>query len=339
MLVERAPVHPVSGTESPGGRRPVEPLGPDIRSIQPGGGWCMAIELAWGRVRRWWLKSFRPGYVARMAARRQGSENACPHEVLDPRDVKFFRNQGGYYWLPQDDPFAWRDRLPFVRAGLGELVLLGGGLLVLALVCAWVRWPWAVVPASLAAGVGYFYRNPRRVPPFGPGLVVAPADGRVVAVEEVEDEFLGGRGWRVVIFLSIFDVHVNRVPVEAKVIGCRYRRGRFLNALRSRASRENEQLEIRLEETVPPYRPFIVRQIAGAIARRIVCQAIPGEILPRGGQFGMIKLGSRTELLLPAEPGLELLAREGEKVRAGVTVVARYAAQLQGGVSAGKRGM
>src|SRR5438477_12958060 len=84
-------------------RLPVEPMDPQITSIQPGGGFCMRLELGWGYVRRWYLKTFRPGYVARMAGLRRGDRNACPFDALDPRDVKFYRNQGGYYWVPHDD--------------------------------------------------------------------------------------------------------------------------------------------------------------------------------------------------------------------------------------------
>jgi phosphatidylserine decarboxylase len=108
------------------------------------------------------------------------------------------------------------------------------------------------------------------------------------------------------------------------VIGLGYRPGKFLNALRPASARENEQLEIRLEESLPPYRKLIVRQIAGAIARRIVCWLKPGDELERGAQFGMIKLGSRTELVLPREPGLVIEVRPGVKVWAGTSVLARF---------------
>ncbi|MBI2479042.1 MAG: phosphatidylserine decarboxylase family protein, partial [Planctomycetia bacterium] len=107
----------------------IEPLPPEIKSIQPGGGVCMRIELAWGYWRRWYLKTFCRRYLADMLATREGTTNACPHEVLDPRDVKFYRNQGGYYWPAANDPFCGRDRLPFARAGLAELMILGGSML------------------------------------------------------------------------------------------------------------------------------------------------------------------------------------------------------------------
>ncbi|NLF70118.1 MAG: phosphatidylserine decarboxylase family protein [Candidatus Anammoximicrobium sp.] len=299
-----------------------------IRSIQPGGGVCMRIELGWGYVRRWWLRRFRRSYVRRMETLRQGDENRCPHPVLDPRDVKFYRNQGGYRWDVADDPFAWRDRLPWARVGLAELVLLGGGCLFLTLLAVWLYWPVSFVPAVLGLFIVSFFRNPRRRIPGEPGLVVAPADGKVVAIEELpHDDYLGGRAVLIGIFLSIFNVHMNRSPVAARVIGMTYRRGKFLNALRPASAQENEQIAVRLEENAPPHRRMIVRQIAGAIARRIVCWVAPGEDLDRGGQFGMIKLGSRTELVMPWEPGLEVCVRLGDHVRAGSSVLAQYGAE------------
>jgi len=285
----------------------------------------MRWELAWGRLRRWYLKKFRKGYVARMHALRRGDPRGCPHEVLDPRDLKFFRNQTDCLWAPADDPFAWRDRLPFARVGLAELVILGGLSLLAAALLAWVYWPLAWIPLVFGLFVAWFFRNPRRVSPTGVGLIVSPADGLVVSVEEMaHQEYIGGPAVVIGIFLSVFNVHINRAPARSRVIGLGYRPGKFLNALRPASARENEQLEIRLEESLPPYRKLIVRQIAGAIARRIVCWLKPGDELERGAQFGMIKLGSRTELVLPREPGLVIEVRPGVKVWAGTSVLARF---------------
>lgn len=302
----------------------VEPLPAEITSIQPGGGLCMKLELAWGVWRRWYLKTFRPRFVARMLAKRQGTAGGCPHEAIDPRDVKFFRNQGGYFWAPADDPFDWRNRLPFARAGLAELVILGGSMFLLAAVSAIVFWPLAIGFALAGIGIVWFFRDPERKIPTAPGAVVSPADGRIVAVEEVDDEFIGGQAVLIGIFLSVFNVHINRAPVDARVVGLRYCRGKFLNALRPESARENERMEIRFEQTSPAGRRLVVRQIAGAIARRIVCWAAPGEVASRGERFGMIKLGSRTELVIPREPGLEILVSPGQKVCAGSTELARY---------------
>ncbi len=285
----------------------------------------MRIELAWGRWRRWYLRTFRPGYVRRMAALRQGTPHNCPHEVLDPRDLKFYRNQNDCGWEPEHDPFRWRDRLPFARSGLAELVILGGACFLAAAVLGLWYWPAALAPAALGLFVLSFFRNPSRTVPADPGLVVSPADGTIAAIDEVEyDEYLGGPAVLIGVFLSVFNVHINRVPTGARVVGLSYQPGKFLNALRPASARENEQLAVRIEEADAPHRRMIVRQIAGAIARRIVCWARPGEEFSRGAQFGMIKFGSRTELLLPRENGLEIAVRLGQKVKAGTTVVARY---------------
>lgn len=318
-------------TETPTATRPratLEPMDPQITSIQPGGGVCMRMELAWGHVRRAYLKMFRRGYVARMLALRKGTHNVCPHDVLDPRDVKFYRNLGGYYWEPQDDPFTWRDRLPFARVGLTELWMISGTFFVLAGILACIFWPLAPVATFLGLCIVWFFRNPRRIPPAGTGLVVSPADGTVVHIEEIaHDEFIGGPAVLIGIFLSVFNVHINRTPVAARVIGLTYRRGKFLNALKPASARENEQLAVKIEETTAPHRRMIVRQIVGAIARRIVCWVKPGDELAAAEQFGMIKLGSRTELVLPREPGLVIAATLGQKVKAGTSVLARYDSQ------------
>jgi phosphatidylserine decarboxylase len=305
----------------------VEPLDASIDSIQPGGGFCMRVELAWGALRRGCLRLFRRGYIERMADVRQGEDSGCPHPVLDPRDVKFYRNQGGYHWRREDDPFTWRDRLPFARVGLAELILMCGTCLILTVVAAWLWWPASFVPAILGVFFLSFFRDPRRSIPGETGAVVAPADGKIVEVVELDhDEFIGGPAVMIGIFLSVFNVHINRTPVAARVIGLTYRRGKFLNALRAVSARENEQMAVRLEESVFPHRRMVVRQIAGALARRIVCWVAPGEELERGEQFGMIKLGSRTELLLPRESGLDIQVQIGQHVKAGTSIVARYAA-------------
>lgn len=332
---------PTEGTSSTAaGPLPLEPMDPLVRSIQPGGGVIMRLELAWGHVRRFWLRTFRPGYVRRMAAARKGDHNVCPHEVLDPRDVKFHRNQGGYHWDAADDPFRWRDKIPFARAGLAELLFFGSLTLgpAVALAILLVAAPdllplaavvalWLVVTGLAVVGglIVWFFRDPPRTVPAAPGLVISPADGTVASIEEIEyDEFIGGPAIKIGIFLSIFNVHLNRAPVVARVIGIKYRRGKFLNALRPESARENEQLSVRLQETAAPFRRYIVTQITGAIARRIVCWIKPGDELDRGERFGMIKFGSRTELVLAREPGLVVRVKPGDKMRAGSSVMATY---------------
>jgi phosphatidylserine decarboxylase len=308
-------------------RRTPEPIPDNLTSVQPGGGACYRVELAWGRWRRWYLRTFRAGYVRRMAALRHGSDQGAPHEILDPRDLKYCRNRCTCDWDPRDDPFRWRDRLPFARWGLAELELMGFPLLALAAAGAWWHWWLAIVPLVLLAFVVYFFRDPPRRVPREPGALVSPADGTVVEVIELADEpFVGGAAVRISIFLSIFNVHVNRAPSDSRVVRLRYSPGKFLDARDPMSAIANENLWIGLEEESAPYRRLVVRQVAGLIARRIVCNLRSGERVERGHRFGMIKFGSRTELILPLEDGLTVLAAVGQKVRGGATVLAQYAA-------------
>jgi len=302
-----------------------EPLPDNLTSVQPGGGVCYQVELAWGRLRRWYLRTLRPGYVARMAELRRGSTAGAPHDILDPRDLKFCRNRCECDWDADDDPFRWRERLPFARWGLAELQLMGYPLLALTALGAWFHWSWAIVPAVLLVFVLYFFRDPPRRIPTEPGLLASPADGTVSDVTHIaHDEFIGGPAVRIGIFLSIFNVHINRSPADARVIALRYHRGAFMNALNPESSIKNENLWIGLEEDVPPHRRIVVRQIAGLLARRIVCNLRPGEHVARGQQFGMIKLGSRTELIVADEPTLRVLVEPRQKVKGGSSVLARY---------------
>jgi phosphatidylserine decarboxylase len=261
-----------------------------------------------------------------MAELRRGDCRGTPHDVIDPRDLKYCRNLCGCSWEAADNPFYWRRSIPLAPWGAAELVLMGGPLLVLTVLAAASPW-WYLAPLS-AAVLGliiYFFRNPRRRVPLKAGLWVAPADGTIAEITPLaHDDFVGGPALRIGIFLSIFNVHLNRSPVAARVIALRYAPGEFLNALRPESALRNENLWIALEEDSPPFRRLVVRQISGAIARRIVCDLRPGEVIPRGHVFGMIKLGSRTELILPAEEGLEVKVRVGQKVKAGATVVAEY---------------
>jgi phosphatidylserine decarboxylase len=303
-----------------------EPLPDNITTVQPGSGVCYRVELAWGQLRRGYLKTFRPGYVRRMAALRKGDAEGAPWEVLDPRDLKFCRNRCTCDWDPADDPFAWRNRLPFARWGLAELQLMGWPLLFLTVFLAYSAWWYlALIPGVLLALVVWFFRDPPRPVPEGPGLVVSPADGKIAEITRLEhDEYIGGPAVKIGIFLSIFNVHLNRTPATARVIALRYHPGEFLNALDPECLVKNEAMWIGLEEEEPPHRRMIVRQIAGAYARRIVCALRPGEVVPRGGKIGMIKLGSRTELIVPDSPDLEVEVNLGDRVKAGSTIMARY---------------
>ncbi|WP_417379533.1 phosphatidylserine decarboxylase [Gimesia sp.] len=329
--------HPeTSGTSYP--LLNVEAMDPQLTTIQPGGGIIINLEMLWGRWRRFWLKTFRRGYVQKMQSKRQGDFNPCPHEVLDPRDLKYHENQGGYYWETEDDPFAYRSRLPFAREGLAELIVLstlffGGAALTAGLllanqasgVIAIFGWLVAFVLLLLGLEIVWFFRNPNRKIPAGAGVIVSPADGTFDTIEEIEHhEYIGGPAIEIGIFLSIFNVHINRMPVAGKIIKLAYKPGKCLNALRPESTRENERLEVYLQMPAPTNRPMLVQQITGAIARRIVCRIKPGDELTRGQQFGMIKLGSRTVIVFPKEPGLEILTKPGDKLQAGSTILAKY---------------
>ena len=179
-------------------------------------------------------------------------------------------------------------------------------------------WNWAGgILVFLAGFILYFFRDPERVPPAAPGVVVSPADGRVM---EIVDEPLGSRpGRRISIFLAIWDVHVNRAPLAGRISKIEYRPGRFHVAMRSRASRENEQNVVHLSTA---HGEILFRQIAGWIARRVLFWKSEGDPVALGERVGMIRFGSRVDVWLPA--GAEVLVRPGQHVAGGRSVLARW---------------
>jgi phosphatidylserine decarboxylase len=169
-----------------------------------------------------------------------------------------------------------------------------------------------------------FFRDPPREIPADDRTIVAPADGKVVDVTTLPHyEFIGGPAVRIGIFLSIFNVHINRAPATGRVLEMHYHPGEFLNALNPESAERNEFMWIGMEHVGMPTVRFAVRQISGMLARRIVCPLEPGVTVPRGEKFGMIKLGSRTELIVPAGT-VEITVKVGDKIRAGSDVVARW---------------
>jgi phosphatidylserine decarboxylase len=178
--------------------------------------------------------------------------------------------------------------------------------------------------AVVWAEILYFFRDPERTIPVDPNALVSPADGLVTHVGEVADaDFPGGRAFRISIFLSIFNVHVNRVPRTARVKEVRYIPGCFLDARHPECGARNEQLWLDLEDAGTG-RPIRLKQVSGAIARRIVCWVRPGEEVRAGDRYGMIKFGSRTEVYLPAEVPIDVLVKVGDTVRGGADVLLRY---------------
>jgi phosphatidylserine decarboxylase len=186
---------------------------------------------------------------------------------------------------------------------------------------------WIVQYVEIALGLVFlwmlsFFRDPERVVPQDKNILLAPADGTIADIETVDEPgFIGGKALRVGIFLSIFDVHINRSPCRAKVEKITYREGQFLDARNPQAGKANESNDLWLTRIESPNDKLIVRQISGAIARRIVCRVNVGAELVSGERFGMIKFGSRTELYVPTRDGVECLVKIGDKVKAGLTPV------------------
>jgi len=209
----------------------------------------------------------------------------------------------------------------------GTVFILGGAaavVIVFVLALAFRSWPlWVagVVVLVIAIWIAYFFRDPERVGPRGDRLVIAPADGRVVMITPVDEpDFVHGRAIRISIFMNIFNVHVNRYPVNGTVAYEHYNPGRFLNAAAEKASLENEQMSVGIVGT--SYK-VLVRQIAGLIARRIATYATVGATAVQGDRMGIIRFGSRVDVFVP--PDATIRARVGERPVAGVTVLAELA--------------
>ncbi len=230
-------------------------------------------------------------------------------------------------------------RIALTKYGWPEVVVLPAIVLVMMIVCLAVGvlylWQsylsgWAVVSieailAVVLVWVLLFFRDPYRAVPPDKNILLAPADGKITDIEIVEeDNFIGGKALRIGIFLSIFDVHINRAPCDVKVERITYRKGRYKNAMNPESGRVNESNEVGLVRTEAPNDRLIVRQISGAIARRIVCEATEGQELTGGEKFGMIKFGSRTELYVPARENVKRQVKVGDKVKAGLSVLVRY---------------
>lgn len=210
----------------------------------------------------------------------------------------------------QANGHAW----PIAPEGIPFLLPLGA---VGALLTAWTPWgALAFLPAVFSA---WFFRNPSRVPPSAPGLLISPADGKVVLVQAMhEPMFLRKNCVRVSIFMSPMDVHVNRMPLSGLVRNVRYTEGKFHIASKPIASQVNEQCAVHIESENGE--DVMVVQIAGTLARRIVCDVRPGHTLKAGERFGLIRFGSRVDVYVPEEYDLSVTV--GQRVKAGRTVIA-----------------
>ena len=248
-------------------------------------------------------------------------------------------------------------RIPFTKYGLPEVVVLPAVVFVVMVafllgfpvrstsgfgIPLWATISVEIILAIVLISVLLFFRDPYRPVPTDQNLLLSPADGRITDIEIVdENDFIGDlphpdvhrdRGTlRIGIFLSIFNAHINRAPCNAKVEKITYRQGAYKNAMNPKSGRVNESNNIGLARTDSPQDRLIVRQISGAIARRIVCEARQGQELASGEKFGMIKFGSRTELYVPARSDVKCLVQIGDKVKAGLTPLVRYErAELHG---------
>lgn len=191
--------------------------------------------------------------------------------------------------------------------------------LALGFVSGWYFGPaWAAPWLALSAFCLYFFRDPERTVPAAPGLVVSPADGRVMVAGGPPQEHAPAGQWQVItIFLSPMDVHINRMPVAGQVTRVEYHPGSFLPAYRAEAGSLNEWTEVWVDHGATP---IVVRQIVGVLARRIVCRATVGQRIGRGERFGVMKFGSRMDVFLPLHA--RVLVRPGDRVVGGETPIA-----------------
>ena len=199
--------------------------------------------------------------------------------------------------------------------------------LALALVCGALalacRWQWPALLSSACAIAGlffcFFFRDPERTVPADPQALLSPADGTVVIITEVDEPFfIKGRARQVSVFMSPLNVHVNRIPLAGTVEYKQYYPGKFLPAFQDKASTDNEQTHLGL---AAPKGKVLIKQIAGTLARRVVCHPEVGEKLAQGQRYGLIKLGSRLDLFFP--PDWEVMVKLHDKVQGGLTAIAR----------------
>jgi phosphatidylserine decarboxylase len=211
--------------------------------------------------------------------------------------------------------------VPIHREGYPFIALFAGVNLLAFLIAAWL----GAILLPLTIWCIAFFRDPERVTPEGPGLIVSPADGKLLPVVEAVPPPELGLGdaprTRLSIFMNVFNVHVNRNPLSGTVAGLAYRPGKFFNASFDKASVHNERMAIRLRpQGGAPENDLVVVQIAGLVARRIVCDLAQGQHVRRGLRFGMIRFGSRLDVYLP--PGARIVAAPGMKTVAGETILA-----------------
>jgi phosphatidylserine decarboxylase len=228
--------------------------------------------------------------------------------------------------------------LPLTRHGFREMLI---GTLVLAALAFGLGYEWrplAILVLPVVVWLFAFFRDPNRPIPTDQHIMVSPADGTVSDIAEVDEPLLGGRAMRVGIFLSVFNVHVNRSPCDGKIIAANYKKGKFINAMKhDEASSDNESNTIVLAELHGDRPIAVLKQIVGLIARRIVFTGRIGDTLRRGDRIGMIKFGSRTELTIPLWLKPEIKVTVGQTVRGGADVIAMLGHPIHTDEPAGKK--
>lgn len=225
-------------------------------------------------------------------------------------------------------------RIPLTKYGWPQVVVFPAGVILLmagfAVIAAsfWEYWAILAVEILLLIVLIWtlmFFRDPHRVCPADEDVLLAPADGKITDIEQLgENGFIEGPALRIGIFLSLFNTHINRAPCNVRVETITYKEGQYRNAMNPQSGRINESNTLGLIRTDPPKDRLILRQISGAIARRIVCEAAEGRELAGGQKFGMLKFGSRTELYVPVREEVKCLVLIGDKVKAGLTPLVKY---------------
>jgi phosphatidylserine decarboxylase len=212
----------------------------------------------------------------------------------------------------------------FTRHGFREMLIGSLVLIIISIGLGWAWWPLALVTLPVLIWLFAFFRDPERPVPADQHVMVSPADGKVSDITEIEhDELLGGPCVRVGIFLSVFNVHINRSPCDGKVAQIIYKPGKFINALsHDHASMHNESNTLVLAEPGSGQRIAVVKQIVGLIARRIICTVEKDEMVSRGQRIGMIKFGSRTELYIPRTLEPKIQVTVGQNVQGAADIIA-----------------
>ena len=240
------------------------------------------------------------------------------------RECVFFRQIGMIF--PKIRVFNVRQSdlmMPIAREGLREITLAALVCGSLAYGATWLAWPAAIPFVLLFVWVLLFFRDPKRVCRAERHQLCSPADGTITEITELANhDAIGGPAIRIGMFLSLMNVHINRMPCSGTVRSLAYRAGEFLDARHPESGKRNESNTLLIDPDDPMPGPVEVRQVAGFLARRIICHARADERLEVGARFGLIKFGSRTELVIPRLDGTKVLVSLGSKVRAGVTMLA-----------------